>query len=30
VFTMRWATRLMPVASATDEPPYFWTTMPTL
>ena len=29
VATMRWATRLMPVASATDEPPYFCTTMPT-
>ena len=29
VLTMRWATRLMPVASATDEPPYFCTTMPT-
>ena len=28
--TMRWATRLMPVASATDEPPYFWTTIPTV
>src|SRR4051812_7494630 len=26
---MRWATLLMPVASATDEPPYFCTTMPT-
>ena len=29
VLTMRWATLLMPVASATDEPPYFCTTMPT-
>ena len=29
VATMRCATRLMPVASATEEPPYFWTTMPT-
>ena len=29
VATMRWATRLMPSASATDEPPYFCTTMPT-
>ena len=29
VATIRWATRLMPVASATDEPPYFCTTMPT-
>ena len=27
--TIRWATRLMPSASATDEPPYFCTTMPT-
>src|SRR5689334_13406358 len=26
---MRWATLLMLVASATEEPPYFWTTMPT-
>src|SRR6478672_3224357 len=26
---IRWATRLMPLASATDEPPYFCTTMPT-
>ena len=29
VLTMRCATRLMPAASATDEPPYFCTTMPT-
>src|SRR6478735_7277677 len=27
---MRCATRLMPVASATDDPPYFCTTMPTV
>ena len=27
--TMRRATRLTAAASATDEPPYFWTTMPT-
>ena len=27
--TIRWATRLMPSAFATDEPPYFCTTMPT-
>ena len=27
--TIRWATRLMPSASATEEPPYFCTTMPT-
>ncbi len=26
VSTMRWATRLMLAASATDEPPNFWTT----
>src|SRR5689334_10255431 len=25
---MRWATSLIFSASATDEPPYFWTTMP--
>ena len=30
VLTMRCATRLMPVASATDDPPYFCTTMPTV
>ena len=29
VATIRWATRLIPSASATDEPPYFCTTMPT-
>ena len=29
VSTMRLATRLMPSASATDEPPYFCTTRPT-
>ena len=29
VSTIRWATRLMPSASATDEPPYFCTTRPT-
>ena len=29
VATIRWATRLIPAASATDEPPYFCTTMPT-
>ena len=29
VATMRSATRLMRSASATDEPPYFWTTSPT-
>ena len=29
VATMRWATRLMPSASATDEPPYFCTTSAT-
>ncbi len=28
--TIRWATRLMPSASATEEPPYFCTTMPTV
>ena len=27
--TIRWATRLMPSASATEEPPYFCTTRPT-
>jgi hypothetical protein len=26
---MRWATRLMPSASATEDPPYFWTTSAT-
>ena len=30
VSTMRRATRLMPSASATEEPPYFCTTMPTV
>ncbi len=29
VTTMRWATRLMPSASATDDPPYFCTTSAT-
>src|SRR5919112_4154683 len=29
VATMRWATLLMLTASATEEPPYFCTTMPT-
>ena len=30
VSTIRCATRLMPSASATEEPPYFCTTMPTV
>jgi hypothetical protein len=29
VSAMRWATRLTPAASATEEPPYFCTTTPT-
>src|ERR1700723_1109308 len=29
VATMRWATRLIPSASATEDPPYFWTTRAT-